>query len=276
MRIEGDALRGAERVHPHPERARRGDLRVLLPERTRRAVARVGEWSVARLGQPDVQLLERLHREVDLASDLDHRRGFLRLEASRDRLQGTDVRRDVLAGPAVAARRRHREDPVLVGQGAGDAVDLELADERGGRAGQSTVDARAPGPELLFGERVVQREHRGSMRDRAEQLGRRGADALGGRVRCDQLREVVLDRAELTDQLVVLSVRDLGVVQDVVAVQVVVDELAKLFDPELRLGELALVLVFGFLHPAISRFPATPIRSPTTNTPPRTPGTLLR
>ena len=90
---------------------------------------------------------------------------------------------------------------------------------------------------------------------------------------------VILERAELADQLVVLGVRHLGVVEDVVAVHVVVDELAELLDPELGLGEVALVLLLvflGFLHPAISRFPATPIRSPTTNTPPRTPGTLLR
>jgi hypothetical protein len=113
------------------------------------------------------------------------------------------------------------------------------------------------------------------MRDRAEELGGRGADALGRRLRRDQLGELVLERAELTDQLVVLGIRDLGVVQDVIAVQVVVDELAELLDPELGLGQVALLLSRLF-HPAISRLPATPIRSPTTNTPPRTPGTPLR
>src|SRR6185437_1131550 len=102
----------------------------LLPERPRRAVPRVGEGTIARLGESDVQLVERLHREVDLAPDLDHRRRGLRLEAAWDRLQGPDVGGDVLADPAVAAGRGHREDPVLVGQGARDTVDLELADER--------------------------------------------------------------------------------------------------------------------------------------------------
>ena len=87
------------------------------------------------------------------------------------------------------AGRRHGEDPVLVGQGARDAVDLELADERRSRAGEPPVDACAPRPELVLGERVVQREHRGAVRDRAEQLGRRGADALGRRVRRDELGE---------------------------------------------------------------------------------------
>ena len=113
------------------------------------------------------------------------------------------------------------------------------------------------------------------MLDRAEELGRRRAHALGRRVRGDQLREPLLERAELPDQLVVLGVGDLGVVQDVVAIHVVVDALAELLDLELGLGELPFVLLH-LTHPAISRLPATPIRSPTTNTPPRTPGTPFR
>ena len=63
----------------------RGDPRVLLAQRTGRRVARVGEGLVAGLDQPGVELLERLHREVDLAADLDQLREPARpVSRSRD------------------------------------------------------------------------------------------------------------------------------------------------------------------------------------------------
>ena len=46
--------------------------------------------------------------------------------------------------------------------------------------------------------------------------GRGAADALGRRIRGDELREGVLERDELAEQLVVLGVADLGRVLDVV------------------------------------------------------------
>src|SRR5262249_3277395 len=52
---------------------------------------------------------------------------------------------------------------------------------------------------------------------------RGGADALGGRVRGDQLGMCLLDRLQATEQLVVLGIRDLRIVEDVVAMVVVRD-----------------------------------------------------
>ena len=54
------------------------------------------------------------------------------------------------------------------------------------------------------------------------------ADPLGGRVGGDQLGVLGLERAQLVEQRVVLVVADLGVVERVVAVVVVVDLLAQL------------------------------------------------
>ena len=87
------------------------------------------------------------------------------------------------------------------------------------RAGaDAALDALRPRLQLLARERVVEREHRRAVLDGREQVGRRAADALRGRVGRDELGEALLELAELAHQLVVLGVGDLGVVQDVVAV----------------------------------------------------------
>jgi hypothetical protein len=57
---------------------------------------------------------------------------------------------------------------------------------------------------------------------------RLGRDALGGRIGRDELGMLLLERLQLVIERVVLVVADLGVVEDVVAVGVVVDRLAQL------------------------------------------------
>src|SRR5207253_10715013 len=58
-----------------------------------------------------------------------------------------------------------------------------------------------------------------------ESLQRLAADALGRRVGRAQLRVLLLDLLQLAKELVVLGVRDVRLVQDVVAMRVVVQEL---------------------------------------------------
>jgi hypothetical protein len=57
---------------------------------------------------------------------------------------------------------------------------------------------------------------------------RLAADALSGRVGRDELGMVGLDGAQLVEERVVLVVADLGIVEDVVAVAVVVELAAQL------------------------------------------------
>jgi len=258
----------------HRRRGRAGrHLRVLLPQRPGRGVAGVREHLLAGLTQPDVQLRERLHRQVHLAAHLDDLGRVGQQQLRRDAAHGAHVGGDVLADPAVATRGRLDEPTAFVREGACDPVDLQLAREPGGVVPEPTRDTVGPGPELLLGERVVEREHRRPVRDGGEQVGRRSPDALRGRVGGDQLGVGILQRAQLADELVVLGVGDLGIVEHVVAVRVEVDQLAQLLDADLGLGARALV---DGAHPAISTPPLTPIRSPDTTTPPRTPGTRCR
>ena len=144
----------------------------------------------------------------------------------------------------------------------------------GGLAAEPLDDALRPRVELLERERVVEREHRRAVRDRREQLVGRRADPLRGESAVISSGKRVLEVAQLAHQLVVLGVADLRLVEHVVAVRVVVDLLAELLDADLRLG--AARARRSRLIRAISTPPATPIRSPITTTPPRTPGTRWR
>ncbi len=63
-----------------------------------------------------------------------------------------------------------------------------------------------------------------------EQISDRGPDPLGWAVRRDQLRVLVLEVPELTDQLVVPGIGHDRVVEDVVAMVVVANLVAQLSD----------------------------------------------
>ena len=85
---------------------------------------------------------------------------------------------------------------------------------------------------------------------------RRGlaAHPLCGRVRDQQLRVPRLERPQLLHQAVVLAVRDLGCVEHVLAIVVVLEPGAQLFDASLRSGELFLLgLVHGIAGSVLTR-----------------------
>ncbi len=133
-----EPLAGADAVAHHAQRAGRGHLRVLLPQRARCRVARVGEDRLAGVGHGLVEPLERFAGEEHLAAHLEHRRHrevIGRREPVRDRVDGLHVGRDVLAGAAVAAGQGPHEATLLVEQVDGQPVDLELAEQ--GRVGDA-------------------------------------------------------------------------------------------------------------------------------------------
>ncbi len=143
----GETLHQADSVHDQIQCAAGRDPRILLPQRTRRRVARVGERGLARLGEALVQLLERLDRQEDLTSHLQRLRVATARELGRDRVDGADVRRDVFPGPAVTAGRAADQAAVAVDQRDGQAVDLQLAQVRPGAA--AAGGPIGPGVELL-------------------------------------------------------------------------------------------------------------------------------
>ena len=179
LRLEASAL--ADAVADHPERAGGGDSGVLLAQRARRCVARVGEDRLAGLGHRLVETLESLAGQEHLAPNLQQRGdGELlgRGQPVGHRRDGLDVRRDVLAGAAVTAGERPDQAALLVEQVDGQPVDLELAEQRrllDAVARQSGV----PGGELVAGERVVEALHPLQVVDRREFRRDGATDGLG-------------------------------------------------------------------------------------------------
>src|SRR6202158_1078930 len=92
------------------------------------------------------------------------------------------------------------------------------------------MHAPLPVAQLLFAVSVVELEHRGGMLRLHESLARLAADALCRRVRSDQLRMLRLNPLELVHQRVELGIRNLRIVQHVIAILVVPYLLAQSFD----------------------------------------------
>jgi hypothetical protein len=82
---------------------------------------------------------------------------------------------------------------------------------------------------------------------RRKQIGTLAAHPLGRTGGRDQIRESLLEGAQLTHQAVVLVVRDDGTIEHVVGVVVPRDLAAQIFDPSLR--PRSLLLVEGFWLP---------------------------
>ena len=189
--VEGGRLLGRrpvavleELVEPGRQLAAGGHLRVVLAQRARAAVARVGVERQPGLLALGVDPRELRPRHEHLAPDIG--RGGLR-EPLRDDADRPQVGRHVLAGRAVTARRALDEPAALVAQRDGQSIDLELGDVaqvrcglRGRRQAQAAPDASVEGAQLVVREGVRQRQHRAAVANLVEGAGRGAADALGG------------------------------------------------------------------------------------------------
>ena len=107
------------------------DPRVLLAQRAGCRVARVGERGLPCRDEAGVQGGEVLQSHEHLAAHF-HDGGDVRPgKLDRDRLDGPDIGRHVLADGAVAAGGGADQPPVPVDQVEGESVDLQLAQEAG-------------------------------------------------------------------------------------------------------------------------------------------------
>ena len=271
MRRERDADSRAERMHPQAQRARRGDLRVLRRRDPAAALRGFAKTFCSASRKPsfsssNARTGRSSHRDSTTAGG-----------SSIANVRGTPSTVRTFAvmssptrpSPRVAART---STPRSVRQRARDAIDLQLADEPIGWPAEAPREPVGPGLQLLGREGVVERQHRRPVLHRCEQRRWGRADALGwriGRHRSGEHPRV----PQLADESIVVGVADLGIVEHVVPVRMVVEPFAQLLDPHFGLGAGAFVTG---AHPAISTAPANPIRSPTTTTPPRTPGTRRR
>ena len=226
VRFMLEVLGRADRVAPHRERARGRYRRIELAYRAGRGVARVRERRLAGLRALLVEGGERRPGHIDLTAHLDQRWGIL--DPQWDLPDRAQVLRDLLADLPIAARGAAGEDAVLVHEGDREAVDLRLGDVLDGLdrrpigRGQ-LAHAGVPGAELLLVAGVRQRVHRLQVPSGLELVERRGTHALGRRVGRQELGVLDLEVAQLVQQRVVVGVRDVRVVEDVVAAVVVLD-----------------------------------------------------
>ena len=163
------------------QRPRRGDRNVLLAQRTRRRIARIGEHRVVGFGLLLVQLEKILLEHVDFAAHFAGRRNIAALQRVRNILDGADIGGDVLAGKTVAAGGRADQFAVFVAQRQRQAVDLRLGDQRRNMIGielEEAPDAVDELGDVLIAEGVAERQHGNGVLHFCEPARRRGADFL--------------------------------------------------------------------------------------------------
>ena len=219
----GPAFHRAEGVGEKGQGTGSGDPRIELPQRSGRAVARIGQGLFAAFARPRVVAFELLARHVDLAAHFEHGGQRIAAKPQRDRPDGAEIRRDVFAGGAVAPGSAAYEQPVLVTQADGEAVEFGLDRKRRRLVAGRLHDAFDEVAHVLVGEGVVERKHRHFVPDLGETARRLGADALGRRIGTDQRRVLRFDAADLGDQPVVVGIGNRGFVEHVITMVVLGD-----------------------------------------------------
>ena len=219
--------------------ALRRNGRIKLAYRTGGGIARVDKGFLA--GGP-LALIERFKigaSHVDLAPHLDHRRrwqctGCGSIQTQWNLPDGADVLGHILTQFTVAPCRGLHQHALLIPQAHGQAVELELGHvlDRRRCLGKHKFPAH-PGIKIKrtrgFGVGLgADAEHRHSMPHTGECGQGRGAHALGGRIGADQFRVHRLDRLQGPKQAVVLGIGNGGRIQHVVAVRMLVQQMAQL------------------------------------------------
>ncbi len=207
----------APAMRQETQRARRGNARILLPQRSGGGVARIGELARAfgrlRLGQQArVQRQEIGLGHVNLAAHLEQL-GRVIGQLARNIGDGQRVGGDILAQLPVAPRRGEHQPTALVTQRTGQAIDLRF----GGQHHRFGIVERQEPPhprdeigDIFIGKGVVQAQHRPRMRHLGQMTGRCRTDQFRRRIGPDQMRESGLDRRIAPHQRVVIGIADLG------------------------------------------------------------------
>ena len=210
--------------------ALRGHRGILLPQRSRRSIARGREQLAARRLLRRVQCSKVLFRHVDFAAHLEQ---VGRFSAQHLRHVGNvrDIRGDIFPHLPIAAGRRAHQPPLLITQRTRKAVDLVLGGE--GQRGVFGQREEAPhaGHEfgnLLVCEGIVEAHHAHLV---AHLRKRRGghfvAHRAARRIGAHEMREFRLKLGIAAHQRIVFGVGDFGRVVGVVKPVVVRDRLGE-------------------------------------------------
>ena len=186
MRLDPKIVNTDQVIDERAEPPLGGQLRVFLPQRPRRGVARIGQRLFPRFFQLLVVAGEVGFGDVDFAAHLQSLEA--RLDLQRERPHGAHVRRDVVAAHSVAARRSAHQLAVLVEQIDGDSVDLQLRLVFDVLTPQAAPDPGVPLAQLVQRIDVVDGQHRRAMNNGLEFVDRRTAHPLARRIRIEVFR----------------------------------------------------------------------------------------
>ena len=200
---------------------------VAAAQGTGRCVARVGQGGLPALLPIQVEPVEPIARDEDLPAHLEQRRGRVEAKAHGHIPHGPQVGGDVLARGAVPPGQALDEDPVPVDERRGDPVELRLHVPREllpFLEAEEPMHLGGEVPRLLGAPQALYGEHRDRVTDLVEAvpLGQRRADPLGGALGRDERGMLRLELLELTEERVVLGIRDLDAA--LVVVELVVPE----------------------------------------------------
>ena len=151
-------------------------------------------------------------------------------------LDSAHVERYVLARGAVAARGGAHKGAVLVGKRHAQTVDLKLAGISDATGTKRILSALEPRVEFVQIHGIVHRIHACHVRDRRKLLAHIAAHALGIAVGRHQIGISRLNFLQLNEHFVKGGIRDLGRIEHVVAIGVVIELVAQLGRTRCRLG----------------------------------------
>ena len=215
--------------------ALRRNGRFELPHRPRRKVARIRKRRQSLPFALFIQLAESGERHQHFAAHFEicGDTGLLQLvlrNRERDRAHRPHIQGHVFADVAIAARDAAFQTPVAVDERQGHAIELQFAHVLEGGLPAQFVHAALPVAQFVFTVSVVERKHRRRVLRLDESLARLAAHALGRRVWRDVLRMLGLKPLKLVHQRVEADVRNLRIVEHVIAILMVPNLLAQGFD----------------------------------------------
>ena len=199
-------------------------------------IARVGEGLTAALGLARIERLETGLGHIDLAAHLQHLGPAFALQPERHIADGAHIAADILAGAAVATGGATHQLAVFVAQADRQTIELGLAAVRhlGAAAEQITawqVEALAYAAikvqQVIIVKGVAKTQHRHFVTHLAKGAQRLAAHPLGRRLRGHQFRMRRLQRLQLTEQAVVLGIRNTRLIQHVITVVVRIQLIAQ-------------------------------------------------
>ena len=209
----------------------RHHLRILLTQRAGGRVAGVFERLLPILLLLAYQCRKALARHIHLAA---HDQSLNRLgQVHRDSGDLPQIRRYVLAHHTVAARRTAIELSVTVFDRDRQAVDLRF--DHIARMWNGLPHTTIKIPHLLLGEHVLQTAERHLVCHLGKQRGALAVHPLRIRVRRDELRILLLQRAQFTRQRIELIILDLGRIIIIIESAVIVNLRTQFVDSPRRL-----------------------------------------